>query len=300
MGHGSCTGGCTRLGNLNWIWPRRFVVATLDIQMESAPMEAAQVNRLKRRLAANQASYVFAVRSVWHPGIVGVAQASGYDGIYIDFQHSPISMDAAAGIFQAAGFAGLTALARLPSLDLSLVGRAMDAGAHGLMLADVRNAAQARDFVAAALLAPEGERSFGMPIDTRFASANGIPSMSAINNATLLIAMLETVEGIERVKEIAATPGIDAVQIGSSDLTASLGLPGEFRHPKVQAAYRQVAAACQANHKPFIIAGIRKTEDLLPYVAMGAARCYFTGSDTGFLFRECSGEQMACKRRRPI
>jgi HpcH/HpaI aldolase/citrate lyase family len=92
-----------------------------------------------------------------------------------------------------------------------------------------------------------------------------------------------TVEGIERVGEIAATPGIDAVQIGSADLTASLGLPGEFGHPKVQAAYQQVAAACQFNHKPFIIAGIRKTEDLLPYVAMGAARCYFTGSDSGFL-----------------
>jgi 4-hydroxy-2-oxoheptanedioate aldolase len=265
------------------MWPRRTVAATLDIQMEFNAMEAAQVNRLKSRLAANQASYVFAVRSVWHPGIVGIAKASGYDGLYIDFQHSPISLEAAAGIFQAAGFAGLTALARLPSLDLSLIGRAMDAGAHGLMLADVRNAAQAKDFVAAALLAPAGERSFGMPIDTRFASTNGTPSTSAINNATLLIAMLETVEGIERVGEIAATPGIDAVQIGSADLTASLGLPGEFGHPKVQAAYQQVAAACQANHKPFIIAGIRKTEDLLPYVAMGAARCYFTGSDSGFL-----------------
>lgn len=246
-------------------------------------MEATQVNRLKSRLAENQASYVFAVRSVWHPAIVGIAKASGYDGLYIDFQHSPMGLEAAAGIFQAAGYAGLTALARLPSLDLPLIGRAMDAGAHGLMLADVRNANQARDFVAAALLSPAGERSFGMPIDARFVAAQGTPSMSAINEATVLIAMVETEEGIERVGEIAATSGIDAVQIGSADLTASLGLPGEFGHPKVQAAYRRVAAACQANHKPFIIAGIRKTADLLPYVAMGAARCYFTGSDTGFL-----------------
>jgi 2-keto-3-deoxy-L-rhamnonate aldolase RhmA len=241
------------------------------------------VNLLKYCLKSGEPSCVFAVRSTHHAGIVSLAQAAGYQGLYIDFQHSAIGLAEAANIFQAGLHAGLTVLSRIPTMDTALIGRIIDSGGQGVMLADVRSPEQSRQFVNAALLHPLGERSLGMPTDPRFRGLSGPALMAAINESTLLIAMVESEQGINKIFEIASTPGIDAVQIGTSDLTAAMGIPGEFAHPRVRIAYEKVAAACRACNKPFIIGGVRKPDELKPLLALGAAKCYFTGSDTSFL-----------------
>jgi 2-keto-3-deoxy-L-rhamnonate aldolase RhmA len=240
-------------------------------------------NPLKARLAACEPCWLFGVRSVRHAGIVALAQASSHDAIYLDFQHGPMDMEGAASIFQAALHAGLTALARLSHLDPALIGRVCDAGAHGVMLADVRDADTARALVSAALLAPAGNRSLGLPVDPRFRGLTGRALMEEINRSTLLIAMIETEDGIGQAQSIADVRGIDALMIGSADLTAAMGIPGEYLHPRLLAAYERVALACRAAGKPFIAGGIRKPAELAPYLALGAARCYFTGSDTAFV-----------------
>lgn len=240
-------------------------------------------NPLKARLAAREPSWVFGVRSVRHAGVVALAQAAGYQAVYLDFQHGAVDMEGAASIFQAALQGGLTVLARLSHLEPALIGRVLDAGAHGVMLADVRDAATARAFVRAALLAPAGDRSLGLPLDPRFVDLSGRELMDEINRATLLIAMVETEEGIAQAQEIAAVPGIDALMIGCADLTAAMGIPGQYAHPSLHAAFEQVAAAARATSKPFIVGGIRRPDDLGPFLSLGAARCYFTGSDTAFM-----------------
>lgn len=242
-----------------------------------------QANPLKECLAQGTACHVFAVRSIAHAGVVALAQTAGYQGIYVDLQHSPIGLEAAARIFQAGAHAGLAVLARLPVLDEALAARIIDAGAHGVILADVRHAAQAQALVRATLLPPQGERSFGMPVDPRFPRLHGAPLMAAINQATLLIAMVESPQGISEAGQIAATPGIDALMIGCADLSAALGVTGDYAHPRLVAAIEAVAKAARQAGKPFITGGIRQAEDLRRNLARGAARCYFTGSDTGFV-----------------
>ena len=253
--------------------------------MNTAAIAPRPPNLLKTRLGSGEPCHVFAVRSVRHAGVIAIAEAAGYQGVYLDFQHSPIDLESAASIFQTGSYAGLTVLSRVPSGEPGLIGRLLDAGGHGIMLADVRNEAQALALVAAALLHPAGERSLGMPIDPRFQGQSGAGLMSSINAATLLIAMIETEEGAHNAHLIAAVPGIDAIQIGTADLTASLGIPGQFGHARVQRACATVALACRAARKPFIMGGIRKPTELKPYLSMGAAKCYFTGSDTGFLLK---------------
>lgn len=253
--------------------------------MKFPAASARPANLLKSRLASYEISHVFAVRTVRHAGVIGIAEAAGYQGIYLDFQHSPIDLENAANIYQTGSYAGLTVLSRVPTGEAGLISRIMDAGGHGIMLADVRNEHQARSFVNAALLHPIGERSLGMPIDPRFQGQFGADLMRSINSATLLIAMIETEEGVGNARQIITTPGIDAIQIGTADLTASMGIPGQFGHTRVQKAFATIAAACQSARKPFIIGGIRKAEDLKPYLSMGAANCYFTGSDTSFLLQ---------------
>lgn len=250
-------------------------------------------NRLKTCLAQGTACHVFAVRSLAHAGVVALAQASGYDGVYVDLQHSPIGLEAAASIFQAGSHAGLTVLARLPALDEALASRVIDAGAHGIILADVREAEQAQALVRSALLAPQGERSFGMPVDPRFVHMAGAPLRTAINDATLLIAMIESPQGIVEAARIAATPGIDALMIGCADLSAAMGMPGDYAHPRLATAIEAVAAAARQAGKPCIIGGMRQPEDLRRSLALGAARCYFTGSDTAFFLE---GARIAMQR----
>jgi 2-keto-3-deoxy-L-rhamnonate aldolase RhmA len=81
--------------------------------------------------------------------------------------------------------------------------------------------------------------------------------------------------------------GIDAIQIGSNDLTTAMGIPGEYRHERVRTVYGKVIEACKAAGKPLIIGGIRKADELEPYVRMGAARCYFTGGGQCVHARGC-------------
>lgn len=248
--------------------------------MQGAPGSG---NRLKRQLVAGDACYVFAVRTVLHAGVVRLAKAAEYDGLYVDFQHSPISIESAMPIYQAALFAGVVALSRVPSIEPGLIGRILDSGGQGIMLADVRDAAQARALVDASLLAPLGSRSLGTPYDPRFPGLTGQALADAINLETLLIAMVETVESVDRMDEIARVPGIDAVQIGCADLTASMGCGGNYAHPDLVAVVRRAVTICESVGKPLLLAGVRRTDQVQAFVAAGIARCYFTGSDTAFL-----------------
>ncbi len=92
--------------------------------------------------------------------------------------------------------------------------------------------------------------------------------------------MIETPDAVDVADKIIGVDGIDAIRIGSNDLTTAMRIPGQYGHERVREAYRIVIDACRAAGKPLIIGGIRKKEQLEPYVGMGAARCYFAGADT--------------------
>jgi len=241
-------------------------------------------NLLKHRLNSGEPTFVFSVRMARTVNIVSLAQAAGYHGIYVDLQHSSISIDTAAQIFSAALHSEVTAFVRVPSLEPGLISRVLDAGAQGILAPDIRSADEARALVKAALIAPKGDRSVGGGVpNPRFKGLTGGALAAAINDATLLIAMIETEEGAERAGEIIGVEGIDAIQIGSNDLTTSMGIPGQYKHERVRTVYEKVIAACRAAGKPLIIGGMRKSDELEPYVRMGASRCYFTGADTNFM-----------------
>lgn len=241
-------------------------------------------NTIKESLKAKEASFCFSVRMARTVNIVALAKAAGYHGFYVDLQHSSISVDAAAQMCVAALYTDITALVRVPSLEPGLISRMLDAGAQGIIAPDVRSAADAEALVRAALIAPLGDRSMGSGIpDPRFQGVSGGALPDAINEATLLIAMIETEEAAAAAADIIGVAGIDAIQIGSNDLTTSMGIAGQYGHARMREVYARVIEACNAAGKPLIIGGIRKADALEPYIRMGAARCYFTGADTAFM-----------------
>ena len=241
-------------------------------------------NTFKDRLAANEPAFIFAARSARTIDIVWLAAAAGFHALYVDLQHSSIDLDATAQICQAAHATSVTALARVPSLEPGLIARLLDAGAQGIIAPDIRSAADATHLVEAALLEPRGHRSVASGIPTPRTLGIAPEALNdALNGATLLIAMIESPEGVAAAAEIAAVDGIDALHIGSNDLTTAMGIKGEYHHERLRTAIGSIIEAGRAAGKPVLLGGMRKRDDVAPYVRMGAARCYFTGVDNTFM-----------------
>jgi 2-keto-3-deoxy-L-rhamnonate aldolase RhmA len=104
-----------------------------------------------------------------------------------------------------------------------------------------------------------------------------------LNHATVVKILLESPRGIANVAALAALPGVDFVGIGTNDLTAEMGMPGQFRHADVGNALETAISACQRAGKPLAIGGIPDINYAAELIRLGAAPFLFTGIDTDLL-----------------
>lgn len=182
----------------------------------------------------------------------------GYDYVAIDAQHGLLgysgilsglmAIDAGA----AAGGTATVGLVRVRSKEAGGIGQALDAGALGVIVPLVNSAADAAEAVAAATYAPHGIRSYG-PMRSQLRVG---PTPAEADASIVVLAMIETAEGLAHVEEIAATPGLSGLYIGPSDLALALGArwPGD---PDVgeqfDAALDSIRAAGRRHGLPVII-----------------------------------------------
>jgi 2-keto-3-deoxy-L-rhamnonate aldolase RhmA len=117
-------------------------------------------------------------------------------------------------------------------------------------------------------------------------SYRALPAVEAnhqLNDATMIIAMIESPEGLAAVSEIAAVPGVDILFIGTNDLCSSFGVPGQLDHELVHDAYRLTLAACRAHGKALGVGGLASRPDLIrSFIGLGA-RYVSIGTDLSFL-----------------
>ncbi|HSL01649.1 MAG TPA: aldolase/citrate lyase family protein [Rubrobacteraceae bacterium] len=209
------------------------------------------VNPLKRIWA--EGGTVFGLWAVV-PGSFGVELMAGADIDYVcvDQQHGLIGYDAMLPMLQAIGAAGAAPVTRVLSGDPYRIMQSLDAGAWGVIVPMVDSAEEAASAVAACRYPPRGTRSWG-PIRASAVVSSRDPEVIA--DAALCMVMVETREGLERVEEIAATPGLDGIYVGPSDLALSLGLAPtlEVEEPGHAKAVERIREAC---HKSGIAAGI--------------------------------------------
>lgn len=142
-----------------------------------------------------------------------------YDCLTIDMQHGLIDYSDMAQMLQAMAAAPVTPLVRVPWLDPAAIMKSLDAGALGIICPMISTGEQAAEFVSYMRYPPRGSRSFG-PIRARF--AHGLDYGDHANDEVLCFAMIETAEAMDNLDEIVATPGLDGVYIGPSDLTFGL------------------------------------------------------------------------------
>ena len=121
---------------------------------------------------------------------------------------------------------------------------------QGVMVPHVQNAAEARSIVEACLYAPKGHRSaFGSGPQLGYAAIPQAEVCKVLNEQTLLMAMIETPEAAENADSIAAVDGIDVLHIGASDLSTEMGIPGQYTHERMRAAFETVARAAKGHSK---------------------------------------------------
>jgi 2-keto-3-deoxy-L-rhamnonate aldolase RhmA len=244
-------------------------------------------NNVKEKLARGEIVASMTVRLSRSVEIARIAKTAGFDSIYVDVEHSSLSLETTSQICIAALDAGIAPFVRVPSTRPEHVSRALDCGALGVIAPHIRSAAEAREVVAAAKYPPLGERSHaGVLPHLHYRSFPVAEVNAAMNEATMVVVQFETADAIERAEEIAAVEGVEMVLIGTNDLLADLGLAGQYEHPRVRDAYARTIAACSKHGKHVGVGGLSTRPKLVEeYLKMGA-RYVSTGTDLAFLLAE--------------
>ncbi len=236
------------------------------------------------RLKAALPVLALGVRFSRTPEVARLAKASGHDVIWIDLEHSSISIDSTAQICATAIDIGLTPFVRIPEREYGVIGRLLDGGAMGIMAPRIETAAQAQELVEACRFPPLGHRSaIGTLPHVGYQKLPVAAFNEAMNRQTILKVLIESPLGIENIGEIAAVPGVDFLGIGTNDLTAEMSVPGQYRHERVRQAHEEALAACLKAGKPLMIGGISDAAYSSELIGKGAAPFLMTGIDTDIL-----------------
>ena len=179
----------------------------------------------------------------------------GWDALTIDLQHSSIDVAAAVPMLQAMAATDVTPIVRVPWNEPSVMMRVLDAGTYGIICPMVNSREDAENFVSACRYPPDGMRSNGA---YRGMIVGGSDYQKTANGEIVTFAMIETREGMANLKEIAETPGLDALYIGPTDLAFSHGYPpvhNNFDGPVAEL----IAEIRVAAHAAGIKAGVHAT-----------------------------------------
>lgn len=202
-------------------------------------------NRLKRLLAEDNVAFGPFMK-LSQPAVVEIFGQAGFDFVIIDMEHGPLCPENAQDLVRAAELTGTTPIIRVTANDPGQIARALDIGAQGVQIPHISSRAEAERAVQAAKFAPQGERGVCRFVRAaRYSASDRFTYFEKANQETLVIAMVEGLEGVHNIQEIISTPGIDVLFVGPYDLSQSLGLTGQTDHPSVEEKLREVIAAAK-------------------------------------------------------
>jgi 2-keto-3-deoxy-L-rhamnonate aldolase RhmA len=240
-------------------------------------------NKTKLKLKNNELALGFGVHHLRTSATAMLAAAADHDWLFIDMEHGAHSVHEAAQLCIAALPTGVTPIVRICAGALDEGTRCLDNGALGVIVPHVDTAERAQEIARAFRYPPLGTRSWGgPPAPYGFRAPGNAEAQAALNEAVLVVAMIESPQAVGNAQAIAAVEGIDCLLIGTSDLTAEMGIPGQIDHPRVVEAYGQVAAACRASGKTLGMGGVYDKETASRYIKAGA-RMVLSGSDHTYL-----------------
>jgi len=207
-------------------------------------------NKVKRALNAGQVQIGTWVNTLRTPVIAQMLATSGFDFMYIDMEHSCLSIETVGDLCFAALSVGLVPIVRPPAKEPHLLSRPLDNGAMGLLIPHVDTREEAEAVIRATKFPPMGERGMNLQnVHHGFGKVKGDEYVKSTNEETLLIVQIESDRGIQNIDSILSVEGIDGAVIGRGDLSADLGVHGQTNHPEVVKRVEMMIAACQRHGK---------------------------------------------------
>jgi 4-hydroxy-2-oxoheptanedioate aldolase len=249
----------------------------------SEPTDLAPVpgfTSLRRRIQAGETLFGTFL-GLGSPVAAEICARAGFDWVIVDLEHGAGTESDLLANLLAIGTTGTAAMVRPQSAERLRIGRALDLGAHGLMVPRVDVPEQAREAISFMRFPPDGVR--GLALSTRGAGLGERThaDVRGINDQLVGIIQIESPSAVERAGEIAALDGADVLFVGPTDLTHSLGIPGQFAaQAYLSALERVVAAADQAGKASGIL--LRDITALPRHLELGF-RFVALGSDDAFL-----------------
>ncbi len=205
-------------------------------------------NTTKEKLAKGDTVYGCFVRYA-NASLVEVLGYCGWDFIVFDGEHGAVEPADCEQMTRAAESQGVTPIIRVPVNMQHVILRFMDTGAQGIHVPMVRSAKDAEAVVQAVKYQPRGSRGLAAIRASDYAQRVPFGQYVAEANAeTLVVVHIETEDSVDRLQEIVKVDGIDVIFIGPTDLSNSLGLPGEIQHARVQSTLQRVVGLVPGPH----------------------------------------------------
>jgi len=237
-----------------------------------------QPNRVKEALRQGKVQLGTQVAQFGSPELPKILAAAGFHWFFVDAEHGGLGAESVQALCRMGNLAGICPVVRVADLQYALVARALDSGAQGLILPRV----ECPDRLATALswmkFPPAGIRGYGLsPFHLEWQAASFAEVIEHANRNVLAVFQIETRVAFDRREELLAVPGIDVALVGPADLSISLGLPGQFDHPRMVETIEAIRDSCRARG---IVPGIQTRNETL-------ARFW---KERGMLFLGCGNE----------
>jgi 4-hydroxy-2-oxoheptanedioate aldolase len=191
----------------------------------------------------------------YDPIFLEIAAHLGFQVIWIEMEHAPISFSEAADLCRMAAGSGMLTMIRIPDAHRESVLKAAECGPDMIDIPMVDTPEQVTELVRYAKFAPVGARGFfSVSRALRYGIVESVPDeQQKLNSELTLLAQIETKEAVSRIEEIASIPDVD-IFIGPADLASSLGIPGQTSHPDLLQAAEQVVRVARKHRKKIVTA----------------------------------------------
>ena len=241
-------------------------------------------NAALQRLVQGVPLLSLGIRNARTAEIVRMAKTAGFGLVWIDLEHSSISIDCAVQIIASAADLGLEAWARVPEREYGAIGRLLDGGATGIVVPRIETAEEAQNVVNAARFPPRGQRSqIALLPQANYRRMSAAELMRCADVATTVHILIESAQGVRNADSIAAIDGVDVLHVGMNDLSVDLGHVDDLRHADMLDACRRVIAAARGRGKLAVVGGCSDPTQCLELLNAGAVPVVFAAIDTDVL-----------------
>lgn len=232
------------------------------------------------------------IRSLQVPRILA---AAGFHWTFLDSEHGGFGIETLQDLCHECTAFGIAPIVRVADMQYSLVARALDCGAQGVIFPRVESPELLERAVSWTRFPPAGVRGFGLGAQHIDYEKATIPQILAhMNENVMTVLQIETKLAVDRREELLAVPGIDAVMVGPVDLSISLGVPGDFEHPMMIEAMEQIRESCVRHG---VAPGTQTRNLALAKFWIERGMIFVgSGSETGFLLEKAAETAAALKR----